>query len=195
MKIVIDLLPAVVFFAFYAWGDIYTATTAVIVACVLQTFGYRMTAGNYDKAHLLTLVLALVFGGATLALRDPEFIKAKPTLIYGLMALAFLGSHVFGRELMVKRLLGKVFVLPAPLWTRLNLAWVAFFIVQAGANVLVAANFSEVIWVNFKTFGDVGLMLVFMLVQFFFLRGYIVEPEPEEPAADVAEVADGQSGD
>lgn len=195
MKIVIDLLPAVVFFAFYAWGDIYTATTAVMVACVLQTFGYRMAAGKYDKAHLLTLALALVFGGATLALRDPEFIKAKPTLIYGLMALAFLGSHFFGRELLVKRMLGKAFELPAPLWTRLNLAWVLFFIVQAGANVLVAANFSEVIWVNFKTFGDVGLMIIFMLVQFFFLRDYLVAAEPEKPAVDVTEAPDGQAGD
>jgi intracellular septation protein len=195
MKIVIDLLPAVVFFAFYALGDIYTATAAVIVACILQTFGYRLTAGNYDKAHLLTLGLAIVFGGATLALRDPEFIKAKPTLIYGLMALAFLGSHFFGKELMVKRLLGKAFALPAAQWSRLNLCWVLFFVVQAGANVLVAANFSEAIWVNFKTFGDVALMLVFMLVQFYFLREYLVAQEPAEPAVVTSDVPGGRTGD
>ncbi len=192
MKIVIDLLPAVVFFAFYAMGDIYTATAAVIIACILQTFGYRLTAGRYDKSHLLTLGLALVFGGATLALRDPEFIKAKPTLIYGLMALAFLSSHFFGKELMVKRLLGKAFALSPPLWTRLNLCWVVFFVVQAGANVLVAANFGEAIWVNFKTFGDVALMLVFMLVQLYFLRDHLVA---QEPAVIVSEVPDRRTGD
>ncbi len=195
MKIAIDLLPAVVFFAFYAFGDIYTATAAVIVACVLQTFGYRLTAGKYDKTHLLTLALAIVFGGATLALRDPEFIKAKPTIIYGLMALAFLSSHFFGMELMVKKLLGKAFELPDPLWIRLNLYWVLFFVVQAGANVLVAANFSEAIWVNFKTFGDVALMLVFMLVQFFFLRDYIVAQGPEEAVIEASDAPDVRAGD
>jgi intracellular septation protein len=195
MKIVIDLLPAVVFFAFYALGDIYTATAAVIAACILQTFGYRLMAGSYDKAHLLTLGLAVVFGGATLALRDPEFIKAKPTLIYGLMALAFLASHFFGKELMVKRMLGRAFVLPNSHWSRLNLCWVLFFLVQAGANVLVAANFSEVIWVNFKTFGDVALMLVFMLVQFYFLRDYLVAQEAEEDAVSTSEVPEVRTGD
>ena len=68
MKILFDLLPAIIFFAFYAFGDIYAATAAVIVACVLQTFGYRFAAGSYDKSHLLVLGLAIVFGGATLRL-------------------------------------------------------------------------------------------------------------------------------
>jgi len=183
MKIAIDLMPAAVFFAFYAMGDIYTATAAVIFACILQTFGFRLAAGNYDKTHLLTLGLAIVFGGATLALRDPEFIKAKPTLIYGLTALAFLGSHFFGKKLIVERMLGKVFTMPPSHWTRLNLSWILFFVVQAVANVLVAANFSEAFWVGFKTFGDLGLMIVFMAGQFYILRTYV--SVPEEPEAEV----------
>ena len=190
MKIGFDLLPAIVFFAFYAFGDIYTATVAVVVSCFLQTFGYRLVAGSFDKSHLLTLGLAIVFGGATLALRDPEFIKAKPTMIYGLTAIAFLGSHFFGKVLMVKRLLGHVFVLPAPLWNRLNLCWVLFFIVQAGANTVVAALFSEAIWVGFKTFGDVAIMLVFLGGQFFYLKEYVVIGEPEEAGAEVSDAAD-----
>ena len=190
MKTVFDLLPALVFFAFYALGDIYTATMAVIVSCFLQTFGYRWVAGSFDKSHLLTLGLAIVFGGATLALRDPEFIKAKPTMIYGLMALAFLGSHFFGKDLMVERLLGRVLVLSESHWSRLNLCWVLFFIVQAGANVAVAAYFSEAVWVGFKTFGDVALMLIFMAAQFYYLRDFVVVGEPEESRAEVLDIGD-----
>ena len=110
--------------------------------------------------------------------------------IYGLMALAFLGSHFFGKVLMVKRLLGHVFALPAPLWTRLNLCWVLFFLVQAGANTLVAALFSEAIWVSFKTFGDVVIMLVFLGGQFFYLQEYVVIGEPKEAGTDVSDTAD-----
>jgi intracellular septation protein len=189
MKISFDLLPAIVFFAFYIFGDIYSATAAIIVACVVQTFGYRFAAGTFDKAHLLTLGLAIAFGGATLALRDPEFIKIKPTLTYGLMGLAFLGSHFVGKKLLVERMLGKVFVLPASHWSRLNLCWVLFFVVQAVANVVVAAHFSEAFWVGFKTFGDLGLMIVFMVGQFIFLRKYVVA-QPQETAVKVPEIAD-----
>ncbi len=191
MKIGFDLLPAIVFFAVYVLGDIYVATAALIVACFLQTFGYRLAAGSFDKTHLLTLGLAIPFGAATLALRDPVFIKAKPTLIYGLMALAFLGSHFFGKKLMVERLLGKVFALSPSLWSRLNLCWVLFFIVQAGANVVVAANFSEATWVNFKTFGDLTLMIVFMVGQFYYLRDHLAAQEPEENSK--VETASGTS--
>ena len=100
MKIAFDLVPVIVFFAFYAFGDIYLATAALMVACVVQTFGFRMATGAFNKAHWLTLVLAMIFGGATLALRDPEFIKIKPTLTYGLTAVAFLGSHFIGKKLL-----------------------------------------------------------------------------------------------
>jgi intracellular septation protein len=156
----------------------------------VQTFGYRLAAEKFDKTHLLTLGLAIVFGGATLALRDPEFIKVKPTLTYGLMALAFLGSHFIGKKLLVERMLGKVFVLSASHWSRLNLCWVLFFVVQAVANVAVAANFSEATWVGFKTFGDLGLMIVFMVGQFVFLREYVVAQGSEEPGAEVPDIAD-----
>ena len=56
MKILFDLVPVIVFFAFYVFGDIYTATAALMVACFVQTFGYRMATGAFDRAHLLTLV-------------------------------------------------------------------------------------------------------------------------------------------
>ena len=188
MKILFDLVPVIVFFAFYVFGDIYAATAALMVACFVQTFGFRIATGGFNKAHLLTLVFAILFGGATLILRDPEFIKIKPTLTYGLMALAFLGSHFIGEKLIVERMLGKVFVMPPSHWSRLNLSWVLFFVVQAVANIAVAANFTEATWVGFKTFGDFGLMIVFMVGQFFYLREYVVAQE--EPGAEVSNAAD-----
>jgi len=95
----------------------------------------------------------------------------------------------------VKKLLGKAFELPDRLWTRLNLYWVLFFVVQAVANVVVAANFSEATWVNFKTFGDVALMVVFMGAQFYWLRDYLIEPQAEPATVDASEVPEGRAGD
>ena len=44
----------------------------------------------------LGVALLLVFGGATLALKDPVFIQWKPTAINWLFALVFFGSHFVG---------------------------------------------------------------------------------------------------
>ena len=49
---------------------------------------------------------------------------------------------------------------------------------MGGLNLLVAYNFSEDTWVNFKLFGGMGLMLVFVLAQGMFLSRYI-EEEPK----------------
>jgi intracellular septation protein len=43
------------------------------------------------------------------------------------------------------------------------------------ANLFVALNFSTDDWVNFKLFGGIGLMLVFVLAQGLLLSKYIEE--------------------
>ncbi len=177
MKLFFDLFPVAIFFGFYAATDIYMATGAMIVACFIQTLGYRLSAGSFEKMHLLTLVVAIVFGGATLVLQNPDFIKAKPTLIYGILALVFLGTQFLGEKPMAERMMSHALDLPDELWSRLNLCWVAFLAFLAYANIFVASRFSELVWVNFKTFGDIALMVVFMIAQLLFLRRYLVEKE------------------
>jgi intracellular septation protein len=65
--------------------------------------------------------------------------------------------------------------LPDPVWRRLNLSWIAFFAVMGVLNLYVAFNFSTDAWVNFKLFGGMGLMLVFVVLQAFMLSRYIDE--------------------
>jgi intracellular septation protein len=44
-------------------------------------------------------------------------------------------------------------------------------------NVYVAYQFSEDTWVNFKLFGSMGLMLVFIIAQGVWLNRFIVQEE------------------
>jgi intracellular septation protein len=44
-------------------------------------------------------------------------------------------------------------------------------------NLYVAFNFSEEAWVNFKLFGMMGLTLVFVFAQAFYLSRYMVTDE------------------
>jgi intracellular septation protein len=176
MKFVTDLFPVILFFAAYQLFDIYVATAVAIVAAVLQVSWQRWRHGRVETMHWVTLGLLLLFGGLTLMLRDPDFIKWKPTVVNWLFAAAFLGAGWFMERNLLQRMMGHAIRLPAAIWQRLNLAWVAFFALSGAANLYVAYQFSEEIWVNFKLFGLMGLTLVFIVAQGFYLARYL-QPE------------------
>ena len=120
----------------------------------------------------------MVFGGATLFLHDPTFIKWKPTVINLAFALIFLGSMFIGDKPLAQRFLGNAVEAPRNTWNKLNTAWIIFFVFVAALNLYIAYNFSEEIWVNFKLFGMIGLTIAFIIIQMILLNRYIsVKPE------------------
>jgi intracellular septation protein len=69
--------------------------------------------------------------------------------------------------------MGAQMSLPDAVWQRVNLSWVGFFALMGVVNLWVAFNFSTSAWVNFKLFGGIGLMLVFVALQALYLNKYI----------------------
>jgi intracellular septation protein len=118
-------------------------------------------------------VLIVVFGSATWFLKDPNFIKWKPTVLNWLFAVVFLGSQWIGREPIIQRMMGAQIELPSPIWRRLNLAWTVYFVVIGVINLYVAFNYEESVWVNFKLFGMLGLTIAFVLLQSVFLARHL----------------------
>jgi hypothetical protein len=95
----------------------------------------------------VSLGLVVVFGGATLLLRDETFIKWKPTVLYWLFASTlFVSARFFGKNLIRAMLSQAQMNLPEPLWTKLNLAWAGFFAAMGVLNLWVAFNFSTDTW-------------------------------------------------
>ena len=141
MTYLIDLFPLVIFFVAYHRSGMFVATGAVMAACTLQTAGYRLYSGAFDKNHLLALGLVVPFGAATLAFRDPAFIKWNGTAEMWLLAIAFLGSQFVGERPIVERMMASSIDLSRPQWLRLNSAWVAFFVVSGACNIIVAYQF------------------------------------------------------
>jgi len=174
MKLLTDLFPVILFFVAYQLYDIYTATLAAIVASALQVAYLKLRHGQVETTHLVTLGLLVVFGGLTLALHDPTFIKWKPTVVNWLFAAAFLGSQVFMQRSLLRRMMDHAVTLPDPIWARLNIAWVAFFAAMGVLNLYVAYSFSEEVWVNFKLFGFLALTLIFMLAQGLYLSRHMI---------------------
>ncbi|HNA30807.1 MAG TPA: septation protein A [Thiobacillaceae bacterium] len=199
MKILFDLFPIILFFIAYQVGEknpdsatawlaalgipldsgakpgVFVATLVAIVATFLQIGWVWIKHRKVDTMLWVSLALIVVFGGATLVLHDETFIKWKPTVLYWLFAVSLgLAPILFERNL-IRLMMEKQVSLPDPVWTRLNLAWAAFFTLMGIANLWVAMNFSTDAWVNFKMFGSLGLMLLFIVGQTFYLSKHIKE--------------------
>ncbi len=173
MKFLADLFPVILFFIAYKFAGIYTATAVAIVASLVQAAWNHWRHGKVETMHWVALGLILFFGGLTLLLHDPVFIKWKPTVVNWLFAAAFLGSALFMERNLLQRMMDHAITLPREIWTRLNTAWVDFFIASGAANLYVAYNYPEETWVNFKLFGMMGLTLLFLIAQGFYLSRYI----------------------
>lgn len=175
MKILIDFFPIILFFvAFKVWG-IYIATGVAIAATVLQIAYLRFKHGKVEPMQWLSLAVIVLFGGATLLAQDESFIKWKPTVLYWLMGGTLLvGQIVFSKNL-IKSLMGAQMELPDAAWRAMNRGWTAFFGVMGALNLWVANNFDTDAWVNFKLFGGMGLMLIFVIFQAIYLNRYITD--------------------
>ncbi len=179
MKFILDMGPALAFFAAYLAGGIYTATVVLIVSLFAAVLGYWLLEKRLHKMHLTAAVVALVLGGLTIWIHDPVFIKLKPSAVYGLFALALLVSQFAGDRVLLARIPQKSLVLPEPLWRKLNLIWAVFFIGCAALNYYVAENYDEATWVQVKTFGFTALMFVFLLAHAPFLTPYLPQEKSQ----------------
>jgi intracellular septation protein len=121
--------------------------------------------------------IIVVFGGATLMLQNEIFIKWKPTVLYWLLGAVLAGAALLFRRNLIRMMLSEQVQLPDPVWNRLNWSWVGFFAFMGALNLYVAYNYSTDLWVNFKLFGGMGLMLLFVVVQALFLARH-VEDKP-----------------
>ncbi|AXQ29227.1 septation protein A [Solimonas sp. K1W22B-7] len=175
MKFLLDSLPALVFLGAYFLFDVYAATIALIVSLFLLVAYYGFTEKRLHKAHFVTALIALALGGLTLYLRNATFIQYKPTLVYGIFALALAGSHLVGDKVLLQRMGEKSFALPDPVWRKVNVAWVVYFAFSAALNIWVAKTFSYDTWMLFKFPGTLILMFVFMLAHAPFLSPYLQE--------------------
>lgn len=203
MKLLFDLFPVILFFASFKYAEknpelaadwigqitgavtpaqapILLATVVVIVATLGQIAWVALRHGKVDKMLWVSLVLVVGFGSMTLIFRDEAFIKWKPSVLYWVMAGGLLLSNsLFGKN-GIRAMLGDKIELPEFAWQRLNLAWIAFFTGMGGLNLFVAYTYSTDTWVNFKLFGGMGLMLLFVIAQALYLGRYMKTDEAGE---------------
>ena len=206
MKLLLDFLPIILFFGAFKYAEghadwaarfatdhfgfivsggvvgteeapVLLATVVAIVATCAQIAYLLARRRKIDMILWITFAIVVVLGGATIWFHNPTFIKWKLSVLYWTMGLAFWISQAFFQKNLLQSLMGDQLVLPAKVWQRLNVAWIAFYAFMGLLNLYVAYNYTTSTWANFKVFGATGLMLVFMVAQGFYVSRYL-EPEP-----------------
>ena len=207
MKFLFDFFPVLLFFLAYKFfGDmppalidaanqiplvelsqseskhaILFATLVIILATIAQNILHYVVYKRFERMHLISMGILLAFGSLTLVLKDSAFIQWKVTVFNWIFALVFIGSQYVGnRKPLAERMMASAMQVPTQIWTKVNWMWAGFFVFIGVLNLIVAYNFSEDFWVDFKLFGILGLTLVFVIAQAFYLQRHIIEP-PKEP--------------
>jgi len=172
MKFLFDIFPVILFFVAFKLYDIYVATAVAIAATVVQIAWVWLRHRKVEKMLWVSFGVIVVFGGATLILQDETFIKWKPTVLYWLFAGALAIAELGFKKNLIRAMMESQIALPEPVWRRLLASWIGFFAVMGAINLAVAFNFSTETWVNFKLFGGIGLMLLFIVLQALMLARY-----------------------
>ncbi|MES3003084.1 MAG: septation protein A [Pseudomonadota bacterium] len=181
MKLLLDFFPIILFFVAFKFAGIYVATGVAIVATIAQIAWLRYSTGKVEPMQWVSLGVIVLFGGATIVAHNETFIKWKPTVLYWLMGTALLAGQVIFRKNLLKSVMGSQLELPDNAWRVMNWSWIAFFAVMGVVNLWVAFNFDTDTWVNFKLFGGLGLMAIFVVAQALYLGRYMKADEAREP--------------
>lgn len=179
MKFLFDIFPVILFFAAFKLFGIYTATAVAIAATVVQIGWVWFKHRKVDTMQWISLALIVVFGGATLLLRDETFIRWKPTVLYWLFGTVLAVSAIAFKKNLIRTMMEKQVTAPDPVWTRLLAGWIVFFSIMGMLNLYVAYAYDTDVWVNFKLFGGIGLMVLFVIGQAVMLAPHIKEKETE----------------
>jgi len=199
LKLALDLGPLLLFFfanarpaLFEPWiaplipeavatgerSGIFVATAVFMVAIVVAlAVSYAMTR-RLPVMAVVSAIVVVVFGGATLLFQNETFIKLKPTIIYLLFAGTLFGGLVLRKPLLAI-VFDQMFHLTDEGWRKLTIRWALFFLVLAILNEIVWRTQSTDTWVAFKVFGVVPLTFIFAALQYPLLMKHDATPKDE----------------
>lgn len=191
VKLVIELVPIVVFFVaygrmkgetFHLAGHDYNAfillTAAFIPMMLVSTGLLWWLTGKLSKMQIATLVLVVVMGGLSVWFNDERFFKMKPTIIYLLFGGA-LGVGLLQGKSYLKLVIEEVLPMKDEGWMILTRRICLFFFGLAIANEIVWRTLSTEAWVTFKTFVLTAALFAFFISQGKLMERYASEDKPD----------------
>ncbi len=209
MKFLFDFLPVVLFFVAYKlFGSAPSeliqavnqipyvelsksepkdaflfATLVLLIASVVQNALHWLLYKRFEKMHLISMAVLLVFGSMTIVLKNPVFLMWKVSIFNWIFAVVMLGSIFIGKKTLIERMMSQAISVPKQTWKTVTIMWAVFFAFIGVLNLIVAFYFpGEDLknWVNFKLFGIFGLTIVFMMGQAVYLSRYVTDTDERD---------------
>ena len=184
-KLLIEMGPLIVFFLGFKFGDMMVATGAFMASMVLS-----MGASYYYTKHIspmlkITFVIVMVMGSLTLILQDETFVKMKLTIINTVLGVVLAFGLLRGKAYL-KTVMEMALEMSDAGWHLFTRNYMIFLFAMAGINEFIWRTQTTDFWVNFKTFGYMGIMMVFLFGQLMYLfsKKYIELPEESTEEAE-----------
>jgi len=187
LKLSLELGPIILFFIGYGrikdrtfdiFGTSYEGfivATAIFIPVILIATGvlWKLT-GHLSRMQVMTAVLVVVFGGMGIYFNDDRFFKMKPTILYVIFA-ATLGWGLLRGQSYLQYVMDDAMPLEREGWMIFTRRMAYLFAGLAITNEAIWRTMSTDAWVNFKTFGLTGLMLVFFMSQMKLFTKYAID--------------------
>jgi intracellular septation protein len=183
----LELGPALLFFLAYArmkdqvwtfggvdYGGFIVVTAAFVPVLLASIAALWWLTGRISRMQVFTAVLVILFGGLTVWFNDEAFFKIKTTIVYGLFA-ALLGLGLMLRRSWLEYVVGEILPMRHEGWMILTRRLTAFFALLAAANEIVWRTQPTEVWVPVETFAFPAALMLFLWVQIWALRGYVIE--------------------
>ncbi len=155
------ILPTIIMMAFY--------TLFVLTATALKV--------KLNRMQIITWVVILILGAATVVFRNEQIIKWKTTIVNSIVAIAFLISAFIGQKTLTERLLVDLagMKVPQKMLRRVNYAMVCYLLGVSALNLFIAYRLDTDSWVQFKMFGMLIVNAVFFGCCIYYLREPVKE--------------------
>ena len=171
---ILQFLPVIIFFVSYkTTSDLILATSLIIGSVLVCSALEYLVTKTVSRLQIFLIAAVLIFGIPTVLLKDPNFIKMKITIVNLILALAIFIFQVILKKNPFAYLLKKDLPIPDSAYALLSKMWMIFFVFTAGLNIIIAFYLPELfgvsqlsaenLWVDYKTFGNAILNVVFTL--------------------------------
>ena len=173
MKQLLEFIPLVLFFVTYKLAGVRDAAIVLVIATIIQLIVLKWKYSKIEKQQKIMAGSVIFFGLLTAYFNEIRYLQWKVTIINALFAIILLIAQFQFKIPLVKKLLGKEVQLPDKVWNTLNLGWALFFIICMLVNIYISHNMSEEAWVDFKSFGILGMTVVATLISGAYIYRYL----------------------
>ena len=168
--LLLDMASTFLFLVLFLLTENIPLSVMLAVALGVAQIGIQFARGKrIETMEWVSLFVVVASGVATLLTNDPRFVMIKPSVLYVVVGIVMLKPGWINRYLppFAKQLVPDVA-------TIFGFVWAGLMFATAVVNIVVALNFSVVVWSTVMAAFAIGSKLVLFLINYAVIRAVAV---------------------